>query len=88
VIGRLFIISHRMKSTFLKHSETYRVLDDNADVKVYANNLYDGDILAAECSNSPSRGGTTAPRPMPPASANEGNTKFQQQRAMAAQVRV
>jgi hypothetical protein len=55
-----------------------------AAVKVYSNNLFDGDILSAEAAAAP----YAAPQPPSPSKIPSVSTqKFQQQRAMAAQVR-
>lgn len=54
-----------------------------AAVKVYSNNLFDGDILSAEAAAAP----YAAPQPPSPSKIpSVSSQKFQQQRAMAAQV--
>jgi hypothetical protein len=55
----------------------------HAAVKVYSNNLFDGDILSAEAAAAP----YAAPQPPSPSKIpSVSSQKFQQQRAMAAQV--
>jgi hypothetical protein len=58
-----------------------------ADVKVFANSLYDGDILAGQAEQplQPRMPMAAQPPPMSPLSAG-GSQKFQQQRVLAAQV--
>jgi hypothetical protein len=54
-----------------------------AAVKVYSNHLFDGDILSAEAAAAP----FAAPQPPSPSKIpSVSSQKFQQQRAMAAQV--
>ncbi|KAF6253031.1 tubby C-terminal-like domain-containing protein [Scenedesmus sp. NREL 46B-D3] len=56
-----------------------------AAVKVYSNNLFDGDILSAEAAAAP----YAAPQPPSPSKTPSiSSQKFQQQRAMAAQKRL
>ncbi|WIA09331.1 hypothetical protein OEZ85_008738 [Tetradesmus obliquus] len=56
-----------------------------AAVKVYSNNLFDGDILSAEAAAAP----YAAPQPPSPSKIpSVSSQKFQQQRAMAAQKRL
>jgi hypothetical protein len=64
------------------------LLGPAADVKVFANSLYDaGDILAGQADYVPAapKVPTAQPPPMSPLSAG-GSQKFQQQRVLAAQV--